>query len=95
MGGIEGGGRGTREVTRNPAGSVSADPLSMLMLCMSRGRKRFRQEGVRRKVLSSPCCKEKGGYFVNQAEQFLAGIPVISDGKKTVQLGHLYHREDK
>lgn len=32
LAGAEGGGRGTRLVTRKPAGSVSAEPLSMLML---------------------------------------------------------------
>lgn len=54
LAGADGGGSGTRLVTRKPAGSVSAEPLSMLMLCISRGRKRFLQDGVRRKVLSSP-----------------------------------------
>lgn len=32
FGGAEGGGRGTKEVTRKPAGRVSADPLTMVIL---------------------------------------------------------------
>lgn len=53
------------------------------MLCTSRGRKRLRQDGVRRKVLSSPCRGHSGGHQVTGV-----CLSLMSSSSKVWHQGH-------
>lgn len=93
--GAAGGCRGPRVATRKPAGSVSAEALSMPPPWGSRGRKRFLQEGARRNTLSSPCTRgtRKGPVCWNCHPHSLPGARAVMFGSRGTTPVPLERRE--